>query len=203
MTCPTCGGVVEDHVCTTCGAAVWPENEEASSTTPPPVPSAGATPPPPPSATPPASSAVPTFVNPPDTVPPPPPPLRPGTPAAGGWQPSTPVASTSTSNSSKKVLWWVLGGVGVLAVLGVVAVTMFLRSADLGLGDLEQIGSGSPERLAGLYAACDGGDMQACDDLYLESPVESPEEAFGDSCGNRNTPSGWCVDIHGDFTDPN
>lgn len=174
MPCPTCGGVVEDHVCTTCGAAVWPEKDEVSGTE---------SPPPPP--------------------PPPPPPARPGTPAAGGWQPSTPVTSAPASTSSRKVLWWVLGGVGVLAVLGAVAVVLVLRSVDLGLDDLEQVGNGSPERLTGLHAACDDGDMQACDDLFLESPVDSPEEAFGDSCGNRNTPSGWCVDIHGEFTDPN
>lgn len=196
MTCPTCGGVVEDHVCTNCGAAVWPEGGDGAAT-PPPPPSAG---------TPPTggTGGGPTFVNPPDTAPPPPPPPpRPGTPAAGGWQPTSVPPTSSGGTKKSNALWWILGGVGVLAVLGVVAVVMVLRSADLSLSDFERVGGGSPERLAVLWDNCDGGDMQACDDLYLESPVGSPEETFGDTCGNRNEPSGWCVDIHGDTTVPN
>jgi hypothetical protein len=36
--------------------------------------------------------------------------------------------------------------------------------------------------------------MGACDKLYLESPVGSEYEAFGDSCGDRGRPAGenWC-----------
>ncbi len=49
-------------------------------------------------------------------------------------------------------------------------------------------------RLDDLYAACEGGDMQACDDLYLESPTGSDYEAFGATCGNRTDGSRWCVD---------
>lgn len=36
-----------------------------------------------------------------------------------------------------------------------------------------------------LVDACFGGDMQACDDAYIESDIGSPEEAYGLSCGGR------------------
>jgi len=50
------------------------------------------------------------------------------------------------------------------------------------------------DRLDDLYAACEAGDMQACDDLYLEAPVGSEYEDFGFTCGNRTDGSRWCVD---------
>ena len=196
MSCPTCGGVVEDHRCTACGAAVWPEGGAARRPifVNPPEAAVPSTPPPP------ASAAQPDV--PPPPPPPPPPPVA---PAASGWQPSSvpPPSAGTTSRSSSRVLWWILGGAGALAVLGVLAVVMLLRSADLGLGDLDRVGTGSAERLGILYDGCDAGDMQACDDLYLESPVGSPEEEFGDTCGNRNDPSGWCVDVYGPTTSAN
>lgn len=166
MTCPNCGGVVEDHVCTTCGTAVWPspDGEQQSPT------------------------GGPRAGFPADPVPPPmPPPGRP------------PVPTQATSGGTKTLLW-VLGGFGVLAIIGVAAVAFLLVN---GADDVSRIASGSAERLEVLYENCDQGDMQACDDLYLESPFDSAEEAFGDSCGNRNDPAGWCVDIHGETAPPN
>jgi S1-C subfamily serine protease len=56
---------------------------------------------------------------------------------------------------------------------------------------------GSDPGLDALWDACEGGEMQACDDLFRYSPVGSAYEAYGDSCGERNEPAGWCVDIHG------
>lgn len=53
--------------------------------------------------------------------------------------------------------------------------------------------------LASLVAACDAGDFEACDDLYWESDLGSPEEAWADSCGGRQ-PLGtgqFCVDAFG------
>jgi len=29
------------------------------------------------------------------------------------------------------------------------------------------------------------------------SPLDSDYEAFGDSCGDRNTPAGWCEERYG------
>lgn len=48
-----------------------------------------------------------------------------------------------------------------------------------------------------LWDACDDGDFEACDDLWYLSPIDSDYEEFGDTCGRRNKPSGWCVDVHG------
>ncbi len=61
---------------------------------------------------------------------------------------------------------------------------------------------GSDPGLDALWDACEAGEMQACDDLYRYSPVASGYEAFGDSCGERNEPAGWCVDIYGDTESP-
>ncbi|MFP4234389.1 MAG: trypsin-like peptidase domain-containing protein [Nitriliruptoraceae bacterium] len=58
-------------------------------------------------------------------------------------------------------------------------------------------GYGTDPGLDALWDACEAGDMQACDDLYRYSPVASGYEAFGDSCGERNEPAGWCEDLYG------
>ncbi|WP_185983565.1 M48 family metallopeptidase [Aureimonas mangrovi] len=39
--------------------------------------------------------------------------------------------------------------------------------------------------LAGYAQSCSEGDMQACDDLYSQTPVDSPEETYGNDCGGR------------------
>ena len=57
-------------------------------------------------------------------------------------------------------------------------------------------GYGSDPGLDRLWDACDTGDMPACDDLYRYSPLGSAYEAFGDSCGERNEPDGWCEDLY-------
>ena len=44
---------------------------------------------------------------------------------------------------------------------------------------------GSNPQLDALYVACDAGDLEACDDLYFDSPLDSAYEAFGDTCGGR------------------
>ena len=55
---------------------------------------------------------------------------------------------------------------------------------------------GGDSYLDRLWRECDAGDFQSCDDLFSESPSGSDYEDFGDTCGNRNEPSGWCVDIY-------
>jgi hypothetical protein len=52
--------------------------------------------------------------------------------------------------------------------------------------------------LDGLYFDCADGDMQACDDLYMDSPVGSECEAFADTCGGTTSGGTWCAD--GDTT---
>lgn len=41
------------------------------------------------------------------------------------------------------------------------------------------------DRLSGLWDNCGLGDMQACDDLWTESPFDSDWEAYGGTCGER------------------
>ena len=43
---------------------------------------------------------------------------------------------------------------------------------------------------------CAEGDLEACDALYLQSDLESGYEAYGETCGGRNQPSGPCVDLY-------
>lgn len=46
-----------------------------------------------------------------------------------------------------------------------------------------------------LWLQCEAGAMQACDDLYQESPVGSEYELFGATCGARFLdPPEFCVD---------
>jgi hypothetical protein len=57
---------------------------------------------------------------------------------------------------------------------------------------------GSDPALDALHDACEDGDFAACDQLYLESPPGSGYQTFGDTCGGRNEPSGFCVKVYAD-----
>lgn len=60
---------------------------------------------------------------------------------------------------------------------------------------LSEEGVGDPT-LDGLYAECEAGNGQACDDLYFQSAIGSRYENFGTTCGNRfDTAPGLCADI--------
>lgn len=43
----------------------------------------------------------------------------------------------------------------------------------------------SQAELDRLADACRGGDNAACDDLWISSPIDSPEERLAESCGGR------------------
>jgi hypothetical protein len=60
---------------------------------------------------------------------------------------------------------------------------------------------GSDPELDALYDSCEDGDYAACDELYNSSPSGSEYEEFADTCGERNEPSGYCVDIYEDGDD--
>ncbi len=51
--------------------------------------------------------------------------------------------------------------------------------------------------LAGAREGCAAGDMFACDVLYIYSPLDSADEAFGDSCGSRGNEGRSCAVAHG------
>jgi hypothetical protein len=56
---------------------------------------------------------------------------------------------------------------------------------------------GSDPALDVLADECEGGDFQACDDLYNQSDFGSSYEACGDTCGGRNEAGAFCTSIYG------
>lgn len=50
----------------------------------------------------------------------------------------------------------------------------------------------SGKELSTLREECAAGDMMACDQLYFEAPVGSEDEAFGNTCGERQLPGKYC-----------
>jgi hypothetical protein len=55
-------------------------------------------------------------------------------------------------------------------------------------------GYGDDPELDALYDSCKDGDMQACDDLYLQCPFGSEYEEFADTCGGRvESGGGYCT----------
>lgn len=60
--------------------------------------------------------------------------------------------------------------------------------SELGTEDWEPTLGGGENRedLSELADACRNGDNAACDDLWLASPIDSPEEALAESCGGRS-----------------
>ncbi|MFC7403554.1 hypothetical protein [Georgenia alba] len=63
---------------------------------------------------------------------------------------------------------------------------------------------GDDAALDDLWDACEGGDGQACDDLFYESPYDSEYEDFGWTCGERHPGGergGECAVALGDAAD--
>lgn len=68
---------------------------------------------------------------------------------------------------------------------------------DLGLEEPTTTGGttyGSDPVLDALWDSCAAGDMAACDNLFMESPIDSEYETFGDTCGGRQEAGTdfWC-----------
>jgi hypothetical protein len=53
---------------------------------------------------------------------------------------------------------------------------------------------GDDPALDALWDACEEGDDEACDDLYMRSPFGSEYEEFGDTCAGRGRDGIWCAD---------
>lgn len=88
------------------------------------------------------------------------------------------------------------GFLGMLQVVGLLGVVLVRSVSD----DFSvEGGFGNGQDLAALRDECAVGDMAACDDLYFASPIDSDDEAYGETCGDRNPPApGQCVIMHGD-----
>lgn len=97
-------------------------------------------------------------------------------------------------------LWILLGVLGLLIVGGIIAAVMFFRTVANELDDVLPTSNsdaytyGDDATLDGLWDACEGGDMEACDNLFRESPLGSEYEDFGNTCGNRTDGGRYCVD---------
>jgi hypothetical protein len=113
-------------------------------------------------------------------------------PGGYGYGPGAPPAKKSHT-----VLWIVLGVVGLLIVLAVVAVlVIFNRVRD----EIAEFGDyGSNERFDQLWDRCADEDWAACDELFNDSPIGSEYEDFGDTCGNRQAGGTgvYCVESFG------
>ena len=48
-----------------------------------------------------------------------------------------------------------------------------------------------------LADECEAGEFDSCDELYLRTEIGSSYEAYGQSCGGRNEPLGFCTGIYG------
>lgn len=106
-------------------------------------------------------------------------------------------AGTPPAKKSHTALWVILGVVGLLIVLAIVAVVLVVnRVKDV----IEDVGVyGTDSQLDALWDRCANEDWQACDDLFIQSPVDSVYEDFGDTCGNRQA-SGtgvYCTEAFG------
>jgi len=97
---------------------------------------------------------------------------------------------------STGAMWAIVSG----SVVAAIALVFVVLSVAGGSSSEEPTAAppGNSSSLDSLWRFCAGGDFQACDDLYFEAPQGSDYQAFGDSCGNRNEPAGYCATIYGD-----
>ncbi|MDT0278395.1 hypothetical protein [Blastococcus goldschmidtiae] len=111
--------------------------------------------------------------------------------------------STSTAGKGSKAAV-VVAIVGALAIVGLaVALFVGLGSDDGGESGIpaatsEPEGLGDDPELDDYAEECHGGDMEACDDLYRESPEYSAYELYGGTCAGRQSNSDaqevYCVE---------
>ena len=104
------------------------------------------------------------------------------------------------AKSPKRMKGWVLGliiGGGVLLLAGIVVLVLFLMgvgpfSKDAGTDSAIQAELEANPELTTLYEGCAAGDMLACDNLFMQSPIDSALEAFADDCGGHAKVGMWC-----------
>ncbi|SFL23573.1 hypothetical protein [Geodermatophilus ruber] len=56
---------------------------------------------------------------------------------------------------------------------------------------------GDDASLDALAEACFEEDWAACDELFFSSDVGSEYESYGNTCGGRNEPAGFCASLYG------
>ncbi len=126
-----------------------------------------------------------------------PPPYAPGPPPwIGAGAPGPPPAT----KSSTPMIMLIVAGVLVLAGIGA-ALWFGLRGDDaagIPPATQEPAGLGSDPVMDGYAQDCYDGDMGACDELFLRSPVDSAYESYGGTCAGRQPEAVsaqiYCVD---------
>jgi len=68
---------------------------------------------------------------------------------------------------------------------GQIASSGLIAEFDACRADPTAVAPGGNPGCDALYAACEAGDMLACNDLFYSTAVDSAYEMFGASCGNR------------------
>ena len=105
--------------------------------------------------------------------------------------PATAYTGGGAPASGGRKKWpWILGIV-LLVLVGLGIGAFFLLKSLFG-SVIEYGKYGSDDALDRLYDLCDGGDMAACDQLYMESPLGSEYEEFGDTCGGTQAGGDYC-----------
>ncbi len=160
----------------------------------------------------PAPAAAPAYAAAPGYASAPPQGMPPGGMPPGGMPPGgmMPGYAGTPPKKSNKTLWIVLIIIGVVLLLGGVAVALILNAAKDVVNDAnDEIGNiledaedalgddtddtttddpmsfGDDAALDDLYTACGEGDWQACDDLYRSAPPDSEYFEFADTCGGQ------------------
>ena len=99
--------------------------------------------------------------------------------------------STSTSTSSTTTST-------TLGIAGDTTTTTLAATTTVAKGTAANGSYGSDPTLDRLAERCQAGDFAACDELYRRAPANSDYERYGDTCGERNEPGGFCTEIYGD-----
>ncbi|MBB3676487.1 hypothetical protein [Modestobacter versicolor] len=117
---------------------------------------------------------------------------------------SYPPPPAAPSRGDRTVLLWFLGGALALVALVVgILVVVDGEGQDVvpaPAATQEPTGLGDDPALDRLAQECHDGLMSACDDLFVDSPLDSDYEAYGDTCAGRREGGQWsfCVDVFSD-----
>jgi hypothetical protein len=139
-------------------------------------------------------------------------PAAPGSPyGAPGYQQPTPYGAPTApygaagagyggppQKKSKAWLWILLAVIALLVIGGIVLAVVVVRNIGNVVDQIDDFEIadtyGDDPVLDSLWDACADGDLEACDTLYFDSPVDSEYEHFGSTCGDTTEErSGSCA----------
>jgi hypothetical protein len=127
----------------------------------------------------------------------PPPPsagVTPGAPPspAPGRPPPASGGEPGAASERRSRPWWPWALLGGLALVAAIVAGFVLLGSDSGSGAQSY---GDDPELDALWDACEAGDGEACDDLFLEAPTDSDYGDFGFTCGDRYDGGELCAEV--------